>query len=166
MFENTGVRDWGPTHVLMCVRISFCSLWNFSAKKKSLYGWVRIFVKYNLLRSVPQPHLEITGNPNVLFIIIVQGCCFLPRALVSCVTNQTNTLLSNDIKRVREFILCFISSVATFILLLFTEHTLELHDFAHLLSYFTSELLLPLIFFIAQKSVTYTWLQKITKLFL
>jgi len=58
--------------------------------------------------------------------------------------NQTNILLLNDIKGVRELILFFISSGRTFILLLFTEHTLELHDFAHLLSYFTSELLLSL----------------------
>jgi hypothetical protein len=110
----------------------------------SLCGWVRIFVKYHLLRSVPQSHLGIRGNHSVLFIIIVQGCCFLPCALVSCITNQTNILLPNDIKRVREFILCFISSVPTFILLLFMEHTFDLHDFAHLLSYFTLELLLSL----------------------
>lgn len=34
--------------------------------------------------------------------------------------------------------MCIISSVPTFILLLFTEHALDLHDFAHHLSYFTS----------------------------
>lgn len=40
--------------------------------------------------------------------------------------------------------MCIISSVPTFVLLLFTEHTLDLHDFAHQLSYLTSELLLSL----------------------
>lgn len=101
-------------------------------------------MKYNLLRSTPQPLLEITGNPSVLFIIIVQGFCFLPCTVVSCITNQTNILLPNGINGGREFILRIISSVPTFTLLLFMEHTLDMHDFAHQLSYFTSELLFSL----------------------
>lgn len=40
--------------------------------------------------------------------------------------------------------MCIISIVPTFILFLLTEHTLDFHNFAHQLSYFTSELLLSL----------------------